>query len=251
MLKTFRNKLIPGKYYHRSIQFFICLLVFSPICSYCQSLTGAEYEVKMGFIYNFANFVTWPKEAFKGSDDKLYFCFFSDQPAANVLFKLHDQPIQNRKLTVSKIGSEISDEKCNILFFGTDDETYIRQTLAFIRGQHILTIGEVQGFAQMGGIINFFNQNNKLRFEVNIDAAKRENLKFSAQLLQAAQIVEETEEDRQAQKAEVEKLKQDQEAEQPENTEGTIETDLSEEKEEDSKPGEAEQKPEQKRKVAE
>jgi len=203
----------------------------------------------MGFIYNFANFVTWPKETFDNSDDVLYFCFISDQPAANVLFKLNGQSVQNRRLTVRKIDSEIDDEECNILFFGTDNEVFIRQTLAIIKGQNLLTIGEVDGFTQMGGIINFFDQNNKLRFEINIDAAKRETLKFSAQLLQAAQkIVEETEEDRKAQEKEIEKLKQNQEPEQPEEA---IKTDFSDGKDKDGNPDETEKKSGQKRKVYE
>jgi hypothetical protein len=182
----------------------------------------------MGFIYNFSTFVTWPKETFNRSNKVLHFCFISDQPAANVLFKLNGQSIRNRKLVVHKIDSEIDDEKCNILFFGTDNDVFIRQTLALVRGRNLLTVGEVDGFTQMGGIINFFDQNNKLRFEINIDAAKREKLKFSAQLLQAAQrIVEETEEDREAQEAEIEKLKKKHEAEQSEEAQEATNTDFS------------------------
>lgn len=247
MLKIYRNKLVPNQYYRRSIQIIIYWLVFCPVHIYSESLIGPEYEVKMGFIYNFANFVTWPKDTFDNPDDALYFCFISDQPAANVLFKLNGQPIQNRKLIVRKIDSEIDDEKCNILFFSTDNEVFIRQTLALIRGRNLLTIGEVDGFTQMGGVINFFDQNSKLRFEINIDAAKREGLKFSAQLLQAAQkIVKETEEDRKAQEAEIEKLKQNRESEQSEKAEETIETDFSDG---NSKPDETKQKSGQKRKV--
>jgi hypothetical protein len=223
-----KNGLVPSHCVRKCIQFIICWVAFTPICSHCQSLVGPEYEVKMGFIYNFARFVTWPKEVFNASDDPLNFCFFSDHPAANVLFKLNDQAVQNRKLTVRKIETEVIEEECHILFFGTDDETFIRRTLATIRGKHILSIGEVDGFAQMGGVINFFNQNNRLRFEVNRDATKRENLKFSAQLLQAAQrIVKETKEDRKAQAAEIKKLKQSQQEDKLNNSEEAIETDLS------------------------
>jgi hypothetical protein len=189
------------------MQFLILWLVLSPICAMAEFLVGAEYDVKMGFIYNFAGFVTWPPEAFNSSDNLLQFCFASDHPAANVLFQLNDQPIQGRTMKVRKVESEINTEQCHILFFGTDNKTYIRHALAMLRGQHVLTIGEVDGFARMGGVINFFNQNNKLRFEVNIDAAQREDLKFSAQILQSAQrIVRETEEDRKAQQAEIIKL---------------------------------------------
>jgi hypothetical protein len=237
MLKNMKNGLVPSHCVRKCIQFIICWLAFTPICSHCESLVGPEYEVKMGFIYNFARFVTWPKEVFSDSDDTLNFCFFSDHPAAGVLFKLNGQAVQNRKLTVRKIESDVTKGECHILFFGTDNETFISRTLATIRGQHILSIGEVDGFAQMGGVINFFNQNNRLRFEVNRDATKRENLKFSAQLLQAAQrIVKETKEDRKAQAAEIKKLKQSQQIEQLKSSGETIKTDLSDVKEKNGTP---------------
>lgn len=234
-----KNGSVPSHFIRKCIQFVICWLAFTPIYSHCQSLVGPEYEVKMGFIYNFARFVTWPKEVFSDSDDPLNFCFFSDHPAANVLFKLNGQDVQNRKLTVRKIESEIIEGECHILFFGTEDETFIRRALATIRGKHILSIGEVDGFAQMGGVINFYNQNNRLRFEVNRDATKRENLKFSAQLLQAAQrIVKETKEDRKAQEAEIKKLKQSQQVDKLNNSEETIGTDRLDIKENGGNPGE-------------
>lgn len=207
MTTPLMNRSISTEFYRRSVQFFICLLVLNPIITWADSLVGPEYEVKMGFIFNFANFVTWPDESFGSSDDALYFCFASDHPAANVLFQLNDQPVRSRKLKVQKIDTEIGSEKCHILFFGTDNTLFIRQALAAVRGQHTLTIGEVAGFARMGGIINFFNQDKKLRFEVNLEAAKRENLRLSAQMLQYAQrIVKETEADKKAQQAEIEKL---------------------------------------------
>lgn len=211
MTTIFRNRSIPPRYYRRVLQLLICWLILCPTSSKADFLVGPEYEVKMGFIFNFANFVTWPDEAFDSSGESLLFCFASDHPAANVLFQLNDQSIQGRRLEVRKIESEIGSEKCHILFFGTDSKSFIRSGLTAIRGQHILTIGEIDGFAQMGGVINFFDQTNKLRFEVNIDAAKRENLKFSAQILQSAQrIVNETEADRQAQQAEIKKQAQKQ-----------------------------------------
>jgi hypothetical protein len=54
-----------------------------------------------------------------------------------------------------------------------------------------LTIGEIEGFTQMGGVINFFEEQNRLRFKVNIDAAKRAGLTMSSQLLGSAQIYRE------------------------------------------------------------
>ncbi len=41
----------------------------------------------------------------------------------------------------------------------------------------------------MGGIINFFKKGDRLRFEVNPDAAEKAGIRFSSQLLMSAEIV--------------------------------------------------------------
>lgn len=254
MTTFLRNRSISTAFYCRAVQLFICFLLLNPIYGRAaDSLIGPEYEVKMGFIFNFINFVTWPDKSFNSPDEDLSFCFASDHPAANVLFQLNGQPVRGRKLLIRKVESEIGSEKCHILFFGTDNKVFIRQAIAAIRNQHILTIGEVAGFGRMGGIINFFNQNNKLRFEVNIEAAKRENLKLSAQLLQYAQrIVEETDADRKEQLAEIEKLSKkdlpEKEKEQTEKIEETIRTSPQNDTEDDIKTEKTESETEPERK---
>ena len=210
MINIILNRAVPIGLQRRCLQLIICWLIFSPLCGWAELLVGPEYEVKTGFIFNFANFVNWPEKAFETSEESLSFCFISDHPAANVLFTLNEQPIRERILTVEKVESDLTDQNCQILFLGTDNTSFIRRTLAILRGQHVLTIGEIEGFAQMGGVINFYNQDNKLRFEVNIDAANRAELKLGAQILQSAQrIIKETEEDRQTQQEAVEKLQEE------------------------------------------
>ena len=57
-----------------------------------------------------------------------------------------------------------------------------------------MSVGEVEGFTRLGGVINFFEEDNRLRFKINLEAAKREGLKMSSQLLRSAQIVGKEEE---------------------------------------------------------
>jgi hypothetical protein len=53
-----------------------------------------------------------------------------------------------------------------------------------------LTVGEAEGFAISGGVINFYTQNNKLRFEINPDAAERAGLRISSQLLRLSRVTQ-------------------------------------------------------------
>lgn len=53
----------------------------------------------------------------------------------------------------------------------------------------MLTIGEPDGFAAMGGCIGFVVGDERVQFEINPDAANRGDLKISSQLLRLAKIV--------------------------------------------------------------
>jgi hypothetical protein len=67
----------------------------------------------------------------------------------------------------------------------------VPRILASIRGLSILTVGEAKGFAEHGGMINLTQEENRLRFEINLDAAQQSRLKISSKLLALAKIVQE------------------------------------------------------------
>lgn len=176
-----------------AIALLSALFFIGPATALCDPVTGSEYEVKLGFIYNFINFVAWPETIFKSDSDPLVMCIASDNPASEVLFKLDGKRIKQRKINVIAYQEETCLTQSHALFFATQDKVFIQQVLDRVKGLSILTIGEVDGFTRMGGVINFFEDHNRLRFRVNIDAAQRNVLKISSQLLVSAQIV--TEED--------------------------------------------------------
>lgn len=53
----------------------------------------------------------------------------------------------------------------------------------------VLTVGERDNFAQDGGMIGFCLEQNKIRFEINLDAAERAKLRISSRLLALAKTV--------------------------------------------------------------
>lgn len=173
------------------IALFFGMLLLRPHGGGCETVTGSEYAVKIGFIYNFANFVTWPVEAFEKSPEELLLCLASDTPSADVLYKLEGKRVKGRTIKVVAYRDGACLEKSQILFLATQDKTFIQKVLPATATRSILTVGEVEGFTRMGGIINFFTESNRLRFQINIDAARRAGLKLSSQLLGSARIVKE------------------------------------------------------------
>jgi hypothetical protein len=83
-----------------------------------------------------------------------------------------------------KWGMDVKD--CNILFVSSSEVPHMDDLFRIVRGLPILTIGETPGFAQRGGIINFVLEDNKVHFEVNVEAAKQANITISSRLLSLA-----------------------------------------------------------------
>jgi hypothetical protein len=61
--------------------------------------------------------------------------------------------------------------------------------LARARGESILTVGEAEGFTDAGGIIGFHVEKNRVRFGINLEAARIDRLQFRSQLLKLADVV--------------------------------------------------------------
>ena len=78
---------------------------------------------------------------------------------------------------------------CQVLFLGS---SLARQALAVVesvKGAAVLTVSESPLFAQAGGTVQLFTENDRMRFAVNVDAAQRQRLRLSAQLLSLAKLV--------------------------------------------------------------
>ena len=170
------------------------MILVQPLTAWAGPVTGREYDVKIGFIYNFAKFVTWPREANEKDPGTLVLCYVADDPSITVFQKLDGKIVRDRKIKVVAFQDGTCIEQSHIIFFATQDKARIQEILEQARGRGILTIGEVDGFTSWGGVINFFEELNRLRFKVNLTATRREGLKMSSQLLGSAQIVEEGDE---------------------------------------------------------
>ncbi len=154
-----------------------------------ETISGAEYPVKLGFIYHFIRFTQWPPETFETPESPITFCVAATHPEAATLFSLQGRKVKGRRIDVQRYAGEADATACQVLFIASGDQAFVQPILDGIQGRQVLSIGEVREFTRMGGVINFFVEQDQLRFEVNLDAAESAGLKFSSQLLMSADIV--------------------------------------------------------------
>jgi hypothetical protein len=155
-----------------------------------ESGVSKEYQVKAGFLFNFVQFVDWPAESFPSPDAPIVIGVLGVDPFGSALDEIvQGQTAKNRSIVVRRSGALEQLEGCHMLFISASEKERIGQIHAALENKPVLAVGELPGFADRGGIINFFLQGGKVRFEINAEAAKRRGLKISSQLLSLGRIV--------------------------------------------------------------
>jgi hypothetical protein len=156
-----------------------------------------EYHVKAAFLFNFPQFVEWPASAFRKSDLEFRIGILGDDPFGSVLEEtIRGEKVHDRKMTVQRSSQLDALKNCQILFISKSEKSRLNEILTALSQEAVVTVSEVDGFARRGGVINFFLESGKVRFEINPAAARRKGLKMSSQLLKLGKIVESAKEEK-------------------------------------------------------
>ena len=112
-----------------------------------------------------------------------------EDPFGDTVESLGQKRVKGRAIRIKRFKDIGSDAGCHILFVSNSEKDALKDILRKTKGRAVLTVGESEGFAQNGGIINFLTLQNKIRFEINITAADQADLKISSKLLKLAKII--------------------------------------------------------------
>lgn len=175
------------------IAILLCLSMALGVSGQSADSASSEYLIKAGFIYNFAQLVQWPSVAFSQPDSPIVIGILGTDHFGAVLDRvIENKKLEGRNLVIKRLkwSKDLKDLKeCNILFVSSSENEHLDEVIHMLKWLPVLTIGETPGFASRGGIINLTLEGNKVRFEVNIEAAKQANLNVSSRLLALARIV--------------------------------------------------------------
>jgi hypothetical protein len=149
-----------------------------------------EREVKAVFLFNFVHFVEWPAAAFDNPQSPVVICVLGEDPFKELLDEVvNGESVGSRPLLVERFRRLEDMRDCHVLFINTSETPNQTRILAALRDVPTLTVGETADFATRGGIIRFLTEQNRVRLEVNVAAAKAAGLTISSNLLRSARIV--------------------------------------------------------------
>lgn len=148
----------------------------------------SEQELKAAFIHRIAGFIEWPDRAAAGAPLRL--CVIGGNPFGQALEAIRGKPVQSRPLEIRFTDSGDALRECQLLFIATAADRHLDRIAALSREAGILTLGDTEGYARRGVMLNFYLDQDRVRFEVNLDALRRGGLKASSKLLTLARIVD-------------------------------------------------------------
>jgi hypothetical protein len=147
-----------------------------------------EYEVKAAFLYNFAKFVKWPEGEPLGPT--FVIAVLGTDPFGQVLDRtLAGKTVLDKTVEVRRIDSVAAATGAQILFIGSSEKARVAEILKALGSARVLTVAEMDGFAERGGMIGFKLREDVVRFDINLDQVNQAGLKMSSQLVRLAQRV--------------------------------------------------------------
>ena len=171
------------------------------------SRTYQAQKVKAAFLYNFVRFVEWPKDKMAENDSSIVIGVIGKGSFADALEPMKGKKVKGKQIVIEHykgveelLRAGVTDQKklekklepirnCHLLFICSSEKKQVSKILSITKNHSILTVADMKDFLNKGGMICFVTENNKIRFSVNVKAAKKANLKIRSQLLRLAKTV--------------------------------------------------------------
>ena len=161
-------------------------LLLLPMVARAQESRELEYEVKAAFLLKFAMFVQWPTNAL-APDPRvpLVVGILGEDPfGAEFDQAIKTATVTGRIVQIRRARQVTELLDCQIVFICASEAPRYAELIAAFNARPILTVADEAGFASHGGMIGFFKEAGKVRFEINPPAIDRVGLKASSKLLQ-------------------------------------------------------------------
>lgn len=160
------------------------------------SVAAGEYQIKAAYLHHFAQFVEWPQSVL-APGAPIVIGLIGDDPFGRAI----DDVIAGRRanghpIVIRRLRWNDSVGGCQMIFISSSELQHLGAVLDSVRGMAVLTVADIDRFASRGGMIELVTLENRVRFDINADAAAEAHLRISSKLLQVARVLRGTAEER-------------------------------------------------------
>jgi hypothetical protein len=146
-----------------------------------------ELQAKAAFIYNFCKYIDWPADRFASNSSPIVITVLCHHSTQDAFETIRGKSAGGRMLEVRLVKKAEEIGSTHILYICGSDRVHCGHIPELYRTQGILTINDREPSATCdGAIISFLTLDKRLRFQINLRAARQAGLKISSQLLKLA-----------------------------------------------------------------
>lgn len=183
-IEQFRRPARRGAWSRIACALLLAAACLAPPCAANPDPDFTEDEIKAAFLMRFLQFVEWPREARPGPEEPLVVVAFGRERFEAALDPaLHAAALGETRVEV-RFGNDARDlEGCHVAFLAGLPPSQAEALLRALRGKPVLTVGETPTFLEQGGVIRFFAEQHRVRFEIDEHSARAVGLRISSKLL--------------------------------------------------------------------
>ncbi len=171
----------------------LALVIYSINLNYCfadSEYKAKEYQAKAALIYSFAKFVTWPPDVYKNKKSPFIIGILGKDPFGDAINLIKDKKINGRAIKVQYYTSIYDYKKCQILYSSPSIlHGFTTEQCRQLVKDHVLTIGEIEGFIKIGGILGITLVKENIAFEINSAMARKSDITINSNLINLARTV--------------------------------------------------------------
>jgi hypothetical protein len=171
----------------------VCMLgLFFSAPANAQSESSTEYQVKAAYFAGFTKFVAWPVDTLSPGDAVLTIGIVGEDPFGPALESAFAGATiggNKARVVLQHLHWDQDLRNCQAIFISQSDRKHLRAILSNLGDSSVLTVSDIANFSSEGGMIGFVFDVDRIRFDINFDAATRSRLKVSSRLLTLARSV--------------------------------------------------------------
>lgn len=164
-------------------------LITSPLWSQGSEAQRETY-VKSTYLMNFARYVYWPEGTFETMDSPLMICTLGRSGIwPGIRDVVRGKKGGGRAMRARQVFSTKEASSCQVLFVAAEIRRFSAEDLEHLAERPVLTVGEAEEFLAIGGAIRLARSENRITFDINLDASDRAGLTLSSRMLDVAREV--------------------------------------------------------------
>ncbi len=149
-----------------------------------------EYGVKAAYLYKLGDYIEWPAAAFDSPTSPVQICIAGADPFGGSLdATVSGEHVKGRPIAIRKLRLVERNSGCHIVYFGGSDQQSASQGLALLQGTPVLTVTDAARNSDAAGIVHFVTKANRVRFDIDDQAAAQNGLTISSKLFGIAASV--------------------------------------------------------------